>query len=269
MLISIIKGGIGMSNSYSGKITLVTGGTSGIGEATALAFARKGSTVIISGRNRKAGEKVIKEIKHLNGKSEFFEADISDSKQVDTLFSQIREKYNRLDCVFNAAGAEAEVAPLTLQTEKHFNEMFSVDLKGTWLCMKNEIQIMIDQGEGSIVNCSSMAGLRGSQGSSIYSACKHGIIGLTKSAALEYVDNNIRINSVCPGIIQTPGLDRTFSKVPGFGFEEVKHWGMSQIPMKRFGQPEEVAKAVLWLCSDESSYLTGHSLIIDGGIHCK
>ena len=147
--------------------------------------------------------------------------------------------------------------------------MVFVDLKGTWLCMKNEISIMQDKGKGAIVNCSSMAGLRGSQGSSIYSACKHGIIGLTKSAALEYVDSNIRINSVCPGIIQTPGLDRTFNKVPGFSFEDVKNWGLSQIPMKRFGQAEEVAKAVLWLFSDDSSYLTGHSLIIDGGNHCK
>jgi NAD(P)-dependent dehydrogenase (short-subunit alcohol dehydrogenase family) len=258
-----------MSISFSGKIVLVTGGTSGMGKAAAMALARKGAAVIICGRDIKAGEMVTKDIKHLNGVSEFVEADISDSKQVDTLFSQIREKYTRLDCAFNAAGAEAEVAPLTLQTEKHFDKMVSVDLKGTWLCMKNEIQIMQDQGKGAIVNCSSMAGLRGSQGSSIYSACKHGIIGLTKSAALEYVDSNIRINSVCPGIIQTPGLDRTFNKVPGFSFEDVQNWGMSQIPMKRFGQPEEVAKAVLWLFSDESSYLTGHSLIIDGGIHCK
>ena len=258
-----------MSNFFSGKIVLVTGGTSGIGKAAALAFARQGSMVIICGRNRKTGEMITKEIKHLNGMADFVEADISDSKQVDALFSQIKAKYKRLDCAFNAAGAEAQVAPLTLQTEKHFDEMVHVDLKGTWLCMKNEIRIMQDQGQGSIVNCSSMAGLRGSQGSSIYSACKHGIIGLTKSAALEYVDSHIRINSVCPGIIQTPGLDRTFSKVPGFSFEDVKQWGISQIPMKRFGQPEEVAAAVLWLCSDESSYLTGHSLIIDGGSHCK
>jgi NAD(P)-dependent dehydrogenase (short-subunit alcohol dehydrogenase family) len=188
---------------------------------------------------------------------------------VDKLFAIIRENYKSLDCAFNAAGAEAEMAPLALQTEKHFNDMISVDLKGTWLCMKNEIQIMQDQGKGSIVNCSSMAGLRGSQGASIYSACKHGIIGLTKSAALEYVDSNIRINSVCPGIIQTSGLDRAFSKVPGFSFDEVKQWGMSQIPMKRFGHPEEVAEAVLWLFSDGASYLTGHSLIVDGGVHCK
>jgi len=258
-----------MSNFFSGKVVLVTGGTSGIGKATALALARKGSSIIICGRNCKAGDLVTKDVKNLNGISEFVEADISDSKQIAALFAIIRKKYKRLDCAFNAAGAEAEIAPLALQTEEHFNDMFSVDLKGTWLCMKNEIQIMQDQGKGSIVNCSSMAGLRGSQGSSIYSACKHGIIGLTKSAALEYVDSNIRINSVCPGIIQTPGLDRTFSKVPGFSFDEVKQWGMGQIPMKRFGQPEEVAKAVLWLFSDEASYLTGHSLIVDGGIHCK
>ena len=258
-----------MSNSFSGKIVLVTGGTSGIGKAAAIALARKEATVIICGRSRKAGEMVTEKIDNLDGVSEFIEADISNSNQVDTLFSQIRDKYKRLDCAFNAAGAEAEIVPLALQAEKHFDEMVCVDLKGTWLCMKNEISIMRDQGKGAIVNCSSMAGLRGSQGSSIYSACKHGIIGLTKSAALEYVDNNIRINSVCPGIIQTPGLDRTFNKVPGFSFEDVKNWGLSQIPMKRFGQAEEVAKAVLWLFSDESSYLTGHSLIIDGGIHCK
>ena len=258
-----------MSISFSDKIVLVTGGTSGIGMAAAMALARKGATVIICGRDIKAGETVTKEIKDLNGISEFVEADISDSKQVDTLFYQIRKKYKRLDCAFNAAGAEAEVAPLALQTEKHFDQMVFVDLKGTWLCMKNEIQIMQDQSMGAIVNCSSMAGLKGSQGSSIYSACKHGIIGLTKSAALEYVDSNIRINSVCPGIIQTPGLERTFNKVPGFSFEDVQKWVLSQIPMKRFGQPDEVAKAVLWLFSDESSYLTGHSLIIDGGIHCR
>ena len=258
-----------MSISFSGKIVLVTGGTSGIGRAAAIELARRGATVAICGRNIKAGEKVAKEIKNLNGISEFIEADISNSNQVETLFSQIREKYHRLDYAFNAAGAEAEIAPLALQTEKHFDEMVLVDFKGTWLCMKNEISIMQEQGKGGIVNCSSMAGLRGSQGSSIYSACKHGIIGLTKSAALEYADSNIRINSVCPGIIQTPGLDRTFRKVPGFSFEDVQKWGLSQIPMKRFGQPEEVAKAVLWLFSDKSSYLTGHSLILDGGIHIR
>ena len=257
-----------MSDYFSGKVALVTGGTSGIGKAVALRFAGKGSTVIICSRDDENGESVVNEIRRRNGVSEFIKADISDSTQVDSLFSQIREKYGRLDCAFNAAGAESEVAPLAVQTEEHFNHMIAVDLKGTWLCMKLEIQIMLDRG-GTIVNCSAVAGLRGSQGASVYSACKHGIIGLTKSAALEYVDRNIRINSVCPGIIQTAGLERTFNKVPGFSSEEVKQWGINQIPMKRFGQSEEVAKAVVWLCSDESSYITGHSLMVDGGIHCK
>ena len=141
-----------MSISISDKVVLVTGGTSGIGRATAMALAQKGAMVIICGRDIKAGDVVTHEIKNLNGISEFIEADISDSEQVDTLFSQIREKYKRLDCAFNAAGAEAEVAPLALQTEKHFDEIVFVDLKGTWLCMKNEISIMQDQGKGAIVN---------------------------------------------------------------------------------------------------------------------
>ena len=269
MLITITNGGFDMSEYFSGKTALVTGGTSGIGKAVALAFARRGATVIICGRNSKMGKAAIQEVRNQNGKSEFVEADISDSRQVDSLFALIRAKYKHLDCVFNAAGAEAVIALLARQSEAHFEEMVSVDLKGTWLCMQHEIQIMQSQDRGAIVNCSAISGLRGSPGSSFYSACKHGIIGLTKSAALEYIDSNIRINSVCPGIIQTPGLDRTFEKVPGFSFEDIKQWGLSQVPMKRFGRPEEVANAVLWLCSDEASYITGHSLIVDGGIHCK
>ena len=258
-----------MSYNFSGKVALVTGGTSGIGQAVASAFAGSGAAVVICGRNTETGELAVGEIKSRDGAAEFIKSDVTESKAVESLFASIREKYSGLDYAFNAAGAEAQVAPLALQAEEHLNDMVSVDLKGLWLCMKHEVELMLDQGRGSIVNCSALAGLRGSQGSSIYSACKHWIIGLTQSAALEYVDSNIRINSVCPGIIQTSGLDRTFEKVPGFSSEEVKQWGLSQVPMKRFGRPEEVASAVLWLCSDESSYVTGHSLIIDGGIHCK
>ena len=258
-----------MGYDFSGKVALVTGGTSGIGQAVAAALAGSGAAVVICGRNTETGELAVGEIDNRDGAVEFLNSDVSDSNAVESLFASIREKYAGLDYAFNAAGAEAQVAPLALQTEEHLDDMVSVDLKGLWLCMKHEILLMLDQGRGSIVNCSSLAGLKGSQGSSIYSACKHGIIGLTQSAALEYVDSNIRINSVCPGIIQTPGLDRTFEKVPGFSSEEVRQWGLSQIPMKRFGRPEEVASAVLWLFSDESSYVTGHALIIDGGNHCK
>ena len=146
--------------------------------------------------------------------------------------------------------------------------MVAVDLRGTWLCMQSELQMMMDQGSGAIVNCAAVAGLKGSPGSAIYAACKHGILGLTKSAALEFADSNIRVNAVCPGIVQTPSLDRVFGNVPGFSLEEARQWGVEQIPMKRFGRPEEVASAVLWLCSDAASYLTGHSMIVDAGMHC-
>jgi NAD(P)-dependent dehydrogenase (short-subunit alcohol dehydrogenase family) len=258
-----------MKDSFKEKVVLVTGGTSGIGKTAALAFAREGAIVIISGRDQQLGEQILTQIQELSPKSEFIIADLSNAEQVGALFAGISEKHARLDCAFNAAGAEASVAPLAMQTINHFNEMVAVDMRGTFACMQHEIRAMHARGKGTIVNCAAMAGLRGGQGSSIYSACKHAIIGMTKSAALECAGSLIRINSVCPGIIQTPGLERTFNQVPEFSFEEVRQWGLTQIPMQRFGKPEEVAHAVLWLCSDESSYVTGHSLIIDGGMHCK
>ena len=141
-----------------------------------------------------------------------------------------------------------------------------VDLKGTWICMHHEIQMMLAQNSGAIANCSAFAGLRGAQGSAVYSACKHGIIGLTQSAALECVESNVRVNAICPGIIETPGMEKTFSKVPGFKLEEVKQWGINQIPMQRFGNPEEVAEAVAWLCSDAASYITGEHINVNGGV---
>ncbi|MGB5745938.1 MAG: SDR family oxidoreductase [Desulfobacterales bacterium] len=258
-----------MSKIFSGKVVLVSGGTSGIGKATALLFAQKGARVIIIGRNQTAGDSTVEEIKRKGDDAEFFQVDVSNSQAVTSFFRQISEVHHRLDCAFNAAGAEAVVAPTALQAEEHFNEMVAVDFKGTWLCLKNELQLMQNQKAGTIVNCSALAGIRGSQGAAIYAACKHAIIGLTQSVALEYAESNIRINAVCPGIVQTPGMERTFSRIPGFSPEEVKQWGLSQIPVKRFGSSDEVAQAVIWLCSDASSYLTGHSLVVDGGLHCK
>jgi NAD(P)-dependent dehydrogenase (short-subunit alcohol dehydrogenase family) len=258
-----------MGKNFSDKVVLITGGTSGIGRAAALAFAEKEARVIICGRNRKAGESVVAELNRDCGSIEFIQADLRDSTQLGTMFNAIQDKYNRLDCAFNAAGGEAALAPLALQSEAHVDEMIKVDLKGTWLCMHHEIQLMQAQNKGAIVNCSGLAGLRGSQGAAIYSACKHGIIGFTKSAALECIESKIRVNAVCPGIIETPGMEKTFSQVPGFSLEEAKQWGINQIPMQRFGAPEEVAEAVIWLCSDAASYITGHSLVVDGGIQCR
>ena len=258
-----------MNEDFSGKVVLITGGTSGIGRATALAFAEKEASVIICGRNHTAAESVLAEIEFKNGNAEFVMADVSDAAQLAAAFREIQGKYNQLDCAFNAAGGEADLAPVAMQSETHFDELLKVDLKGTWLCMQHEIQMMHVQKKGAIVNCSALAGLRGSQGAAIYSACKHAIIGLTKSAALECIENHIRINAVCPGIIETPGMEKTFSRVPGISLEEAKKWGINQIPMQRFGASEEVAEAVTWLCSDAASYITGHALIVDGGIHCR
>ena len=258
-----------MDHEFSGKVVLITGGSAGIGRSTALVFAERQATVIICGRNPEAGESVAAEIASKDGKAEFVRSDVSDASQVAAMFAGIKAKYDRLDCAFNAAGGETALAPVALQSEAQFDEMMKVDLKGTWLCLQHEIQLMQVQKSGTIVNCSAMAGLRGSQGAAIYSACKHGIIGLTKSAALEGIESNIRVNAVCPGIVDTPGMQKTFSKVPGFSLEEVKQWSLNQIPMQRFGTSEEVAEAVTWLCSDAASYITGHAMVIDGGIHCR
>ena len=258
-----------MDQEFSGKVVLITGGSSGIGRSTALAFAARQATVIICGRNSQAGESVVAEIACKDGTAEFVRADVSDASQVAAMFVAIKNEYDRLDCAFNAAGGETALAPVALQSEAQFDEMMKVDLKGTWLCLHHELQLMQKQKNGTIVNCSALAGLRGSQGAAIYSACKHAIIGLTKSAALEGIESNIRVNAVCPGIIDTPGMEKTFRKVPGFSLEEVKQWSFNQIPMQRFGTSEEVAEAVTWLCSEAASYITGHALVIDGGIQCK
>lgn len=258
-----------MSKSYSGKVVLVTGGTSGIGRATALLFAQNGARVIIVGRNQAAGESTVEAIRQQGGEAGYIAVDVSNSREVANCFQQVSDVYHQLDCAVNAAGAATIVAPTALQSEDHFNEMVAVDFKGTWLCLKHELQLMQNQRNGAIVNCSALAGIRGSQGAAIYAACKHAIIGLTQSAALEYAECNIRINAVCPGIIQTPGMERTFSRIPGFSPEEVKQYGLSQIPLNRFGSAKEVAAAVIWLCSEASSYLTGHALVVDGGLQCK
>jgi NAD(P)-dependent dehydrogenase (short-subunit alcohol dehydrogenase family) len=185
---------------------------------------------------------------------------------VCALVTDIVDRYGRLDCAFNNAGAESTIAPFHEQTLDDFDKVIDVDLRGTFLCMKYEIAEMLRRGDGRIVNTAAIAGFLSSAGSSTYSAAKAGILGLTRSAAIEYAKQGLRINAICPGIVQTETLDRQWRKIPGLTLDEAKKWWSQLVPKGRFASPEEVADAVLWLCSDSSRYVTGHALVIDGGL---
>lgn len=249
-----------MSEDLKGKVVLVTGASSGIGRATALAFAKKGAKVVIAARRVKDSEETIQKIKEAGGEGTFFKADVSLKSDVENLIQKAVEKYGRIDCAFNNAGTSGERAPLADGSEENWDMVINISLKGIWLCMKYEIQQMQKQGGGVIVNMSSDQGLVAVPGLAPYIAAKHGIIGLTKSAALEYSKAGIRANVICPGLIMTEKLEKAMEAK---GAEVLGP--IALIPMGRIGKSEEVADAVLWLCSDASSYVTGHSLVIDGG----
>ena len=246
---------------FDGKVVLVTGGSSGIGRVTALAFAHKNAFVIVSDINIEGGENTIKLIESEGGRALFIKTDVSQKSDVKALIKEIIEKFGRLDCAFNNAGIDNPPKILTKLREKTWDHVINVNLKGVWLCMKYEIPQMVKQGGGAIVNTSSTAGIDGQYGMSIYSASKHGVLGLTKSAAIEFASKNVRINAVCPGLIKTPILDPLFEYIPNF--EERAN---EEHPIGRIGNPKEVANAVVWLCSQEASFITGHALTIDGGI---
>lgn len=250
------------------KIALVTGGTSGIGKAIAARFASSGVKVIITGRNRAKGEEASRYLNENFGEVIFIPSDISKTEEVENLFSQIYSKYERLDYACNNAGTDkGALGALTSDiSETDFDNQMNTNLKGVWQCMKQELNIMLKQNSGSIVNISSINGLGGTVGAAAYSAAKHGVIGLTKSAALEYSKSGIRINVVCPGMIDTPMLERVMNNISPSNIEPVKQHFENNIPLSRIGKPEEVADAVLWLCSDKSSFITGNTLIIDGGM---
>ena len=240
------------------EVALVTGGTSGIGRATALAFAGEGAKVVVAGRRNEMGEEMVREIFSRGGEAVFVKADVTRAEEVEGLVSEAVATYGRLDCACNNAGTDERAGALTAEmAEEDFDLQIGVNLKGVWLGMKYEIRQMLEQGGGAIVNVSSVNGLNGAPGGSAYSAAKHGVLGLTKSAALEYADDNIRINAVCAGAFDTPMLGR----VSGGDLDRYA----ARVPMKRVGRPEEAARAVVWLCSDASSYTTGSSLVVDGG----
>lgn len=247
-------------NDFTGKVALVTGGASGIGRATALAFAREGADVVITDVQTELGQKVAKEIEEYGRKALFISADISNEKDVQNIMAQTLKTFGRLDCAFNNAGIEGEQGFTPDCTEKNWDKVMNVNLKGVWFCMKHQIPQMLKQEGGAIVNCSSIAGLVGFPGIPAYVASKHAVIGLTKTAALEYAKLNIRINAVCPGVIQTPMIDR-FTH----GEASVQKQLVNGEPVGRVGNPEEVAEAVLFLSSQASSFVTGHAMPVDGG----
>lgn len=242
------------------KVALVTGASSGIGRATAIAFAREGNKVVLADVSP-AGEAVAAEISKKYGVPAFFvRCDVSVGSDVERMVKTTVDRFGRIDYAFNNAGIEGIPAVTAECTEENWQRTIDVNLKGVWLCMKYEIPVMLKQGEGSIVNCSSIAGVIGFPSIPAYTASKHGVIGLTQTAAVEYAKQNLRINAVCPGVIDTAMVDR-FT-----GQDAQKKAAMAGGgPVGRIGRPEEIADAVTWLCSDRSSFVTGHSLVVDGG----
>jgi NAD(P)-dependent dehydrogenase (short-subunit alcohol dehydrogenase family) len=250
-----------MTTELRGKIGIVTGGTSGIGREAAVLFAKAGAKVVVAGRREVEGKETLDLVRAAGGDGLFVKTDVSRAAEVQALVRKTVEKFGRLDIAFNNAGIEGNWIPIAEQAEEDWDRTIAINLKGVWLCLKYEIQQMLKQGGGgAIVNMASIGGLMGSAGAATYCASKHGVMGLTKSAALETARNGIRINVVCPGVIETPMGERLF------GEPEMKKFALGLHPIGRFGTPMEVAEAVVWMCSDKASFMTGQSLVLDGGL---
>jgi NAD(P)-dependent dehydrogenase (short-subunit alcohol dehydrogenase family) len=242
----------------NGKVGLVTGGGTGIGRATALAMARAGASLVIGNRNAKLGEDVVRAIEKEGGRAIFQTTDVSRPDSVEALVSRAVSEFGRLDLAFNNAGMDGEQVPLHEQDIDKVTMLFDVNIKGVFYCMKYEIVQMLKNGGGAIVNTSSIFGLNGYPGWSLYSATKHAVTGMTKAAALDYAKRGIRINAVGPGPVETPLLAKGTGGDP--------HSYAAFVPMGRIGQPEDIADPVVWLLSDEARYVTGHTLPVDGGV---
>ncbi len=250
-----------MPNEYRNKVVIVTGGAYGIGRAAAIGFAQRGAKVAIADVDVKRGEETLRRIKDAGGDAFFVKTDVSSEADVKALVEKTVETYGKLDCAFNNAGIHKVFASMADFTAADWEEMINVNLKSVWLCMKYEIPQMLKLGKGAIVNTSSAAGLVGAPSNPAYPASKHGVVGITKSTALEFARKGIRVNCVCPGPIRTGMNESLVAANP----EMVK--AMDQkVPMGRIGEPEEVAAAAMFLCSDEASYITGAALPVDGGI---
>ena len=248
------------TEEFQNKVAIVTGGTSGIGRDTAVLFAKMGARVVVAGRREAEGKETVDLIRAVGGEGLFVKTDVAKAAQVQALVQKTLEKFGRLDIAFNNAGIEGAWLPIAEQSEEEWDRTININLKGVWLCLKYEIQQMLKQGGGgAIVNMASVAGFIGSPGATTYCASKHGVIGLTKGAALETARHGIRVNVVCPAVIETPMGERLF------GEPEMKKFITGLHPIGRFGKPMEVAEAVVWMCSDRASFMTGQSLVLDGG----
>ena len=254
---------------FDGKVVLVTGGTSGIGRAAAVAFAREGAAVMIAGRNEERGGGVCREIEGAGGAAAFHLTDVSRADAVDALVDSTVRRFGRLDCAFNNAGSlESGTFRLTADfSEAEFDRHLALNLKSVWLCMKQELTQFVRQGTGgAIVNTSSVNGLGGVAQNALYAVAKAGVLGLTKSAAIEYAPQGIRVNALVAGAFRTPMLESVFTRIAPDDPATAEAAYGRMIPAGRLGTPEEAAAAVLWLCSDAASYVTGHSMIVDGGL---
>ncbi len=243
------------------KVAIVTGGSSGIGKATAIALAKQGVTTAIAARRVKEGEETVRLVKEAGGNGLFVKTDVANEADVRSLVEYTVKTYGRLDYAFNNAGIEEIMTPFLDQTTEKFDQIMNINVKGVWLSMKYEIPEMIRTGGGAIVNNSSVAGIMGFPQMAIYIASKHAVLGLTKSAALEYAKSGIRINAIAPGGVETEMADRVNENTPQW-LETLT----SMHPIGRIADPEEIANAVVWLLSEKASFVLGHTLIVDGGV---
>src|SRR5215475_13882243 len=234
-----------MAGCVEGKVALVTGGASGIGRATALAFAREGAKLVVADTNEDGGQQTVHMITENGGEATFVQVDVTSASAVEAMISKTMETYGRLDCAHNNAGISGGGRALTAEyAEDTWHQVIAINLTGVWFCMKYEIPQMLHQGGGVIVNTAPVAGLIGGRGLAAYVASKHGVVGLTKTAALEYAQQGIRVNCVCPGVIHTPMTESLLSD------PELRAHLIASEPVGRIGNPEEIAEAVVWLCSD-------------------
>ena len=250
-----------MSEEFAGKVALVTGASSGMGRATALAFAAAGAQVVLADVAIEAGEQVAGVIRDAGGEAAFVRTDVSQSDEVAALTRAALDRFGRLDCAVNAAAIESETTMLADSDEAGFDRVIAINLRSVFLCMKYEIQAMLPQGSGAIVNIASVNSFRPQPRQSAYTAAKHGVIGLTKVAAIEYAGSGIRVNAVAPGAIDTPMLRGSMAARGTTEADVVERLSL----IGRLGQPTEIADAVLWLCSDRATFVMGHVLAVDGG----